>query len=240
MPPAKRPLRLAFIAPGNSIHTRRWLEYLVARGHDVGLISYGRFEERIEGIELLDELTAFSRVDRRTRGYLDFVIAARRVRRVVRVHDIRCEAANNAPHPSRGDDEVEVTSRATIDARERRQFVEQLDPFDALFEPAVRDQPNVMAARDEVLEPAPRMDAVDRRDERQAQRPLSRWHAPRSALLASHSPTRLRRNQPRCPSERDDMEPRAPLKLRGARRQQRRAPDRQRRRAVGRSSTGRG
>ncbi len=84
MPPAKRPLRLAFIAPGNSIHTRRWLEYLVARGHDVGLISYGRFEERIEGIELLDELTAFSRVDRRTRGYLDFVIAARRVRRVVR------------------------------------------------------------------------------------------------------------------------------------------------------------
>jgi glycosyltransferase involved in cell wall biosynthesis len=84
MAPAKRPLRLAFIAPGNSIHTRRWLEYFAARGHEVGLISYGRFEEGMEGIQLLDELTAFSRVDRGTRGYLDFVVAARRVRRVVR------------------------------------------------------------------------------------------------------------------------------------------------------------
>jgi glycosyltransferase involved in cell wall biosynthesis len=81
---ANRPLRLAFIAPGNSIHTRRWLEYFVERGHEVGLISYGRFEEPMEGIQLLDELTAFSRVERGRRGYLDFVVAARRVRRVVR------------------------------------------------------------------------------------------------------------------------------------------------------------
>ena len=81
---SRRRLRLAFIAPGNSIHTRRWLEYFVARGHEVGLISYGRFEEHIEGIQLLDELTAFSRVKRGSRGYLDFVVAARRVRRVVR------------------------------------------------------------------------------------------------------------------------------------------------------------
>ena len=84
MPVAKRPLRLAFIAPGNSIHTRRWLEYFVERGHDVGLISYGRFEEPMAGIQLLDELTAFSRVERGRRGYLDFVVAARRVRGVVR------------------------------------------------------------------------------------------------------------------------------------------------------------
>lgn len=84
MSAAKRPLRLAFIAPGNSIHTRRWLEYFAGRGHEVGLISYGRFEEPIEGIQLLDELTAFSRVKRGSRGYLDFVVAARRVRRVVR------------------------------------------------------------------------------------------------------------------------------------------------------------
>jgi glycosyltransferase involved in cell wall biosynthesis len=84
MPAAKRPLRLAFIAPGNSIHTRRWLEYFAERGHEVGLISYGRFEEPMEGIQLLDELTAFSRVERGRRGYLDFVVAARRVRRVVR------------------------------------------------------------------------------------------------------------------------------------------------------------
>lgn len=57
-------LRLAFILPGNSIHTRRWLKYFLEQGHEVSLVSYGRFEERIDGIELLLELGAFSRVDR--------------------------------------------------------------------------------------------------------------------------------------------------------------------------------
>jgi len=69
-------LRLAFIAPGNSIHTRRWLEYFVEQGHEVGLVSYGRFEERIDGIELLLELGAFSRVDRGVRSYVDFAQSA--------------------------------------------------------------------------------------------------------------------------------------------------------------------
>lgn len=78
-----RPLRLAFIAPGNSIHTRRWLEYFVAQGHEVGLVSYGRFEERIDGIELLLELGAFSRVERGMRTYPEFAQSAARVRRAL-------------------------------------------------------------------------------------------------------------------------------------------------------------
>jgi glycosyltransferase involved in cell wall biosynthesis len=48
-----RPLRLAFVAPGNSIHTRRWLEYFARQGHQVGLVSYGPLTIRIEGIDLL-------------------------------------------------------------------------------------------------------------------------------------------------------------------------------------------
>lgn len=57
-PQGDAPLRLAFVAPGNSIHTRRWLEFLVRRGHAVGLVSYGRLVEPIEGVELLLELGA--------------------------------------------------------------------------------------------------------------------------------------------------------------------------------------
>ena len=49
-------LRIALIAPGGSIHTRRWIEFFVRRGHTVGLISYGPSYEQPEGVEVLLEL----------------------------------------------------------------------------------------------------------------------------------------------------------------------------------------
>ncbi len=54
--PPDAPLRLAFIAPGNSVHTRRWLEFFVRRGHRVGLVSYGPLTVEIAGAEVLLEL----------------------------------------------------------------------------------------------------------------------------------------------------------------------------------------
>ena len=49
-------LRIALLAPGGSIHTRRWIEYFLERGHTVGLISYGPTYEQPSGVEVLLEL----------------------------------------------------------------------------------------------------------------------------------------------------------------------------------------
>lgn len=32
-------MKLCFLAPGNSIHTKRWVEYMIDRGHDIHLIT---------------------------------------------------------------------------------------------------------------------------------------------------------------------------------------------------------
>jgi glycosyltransferase involved in cell wall biosynthesis len=87
IPRKSAPLRLAFIAPGNSIHTRRWLEYFAGRGHEVGLISYGRLAERIEGVRLLLELESFPRVDRRVTAYPRFVASIVQTRRALRAFE---------------------------------------------------------------------------------------------------------------------------------------------------------
>lgn len=77
-------LRLAFIAPGDSIHTERWLEYFVRRGHRVGLISFRGFDRPVEGVELLLELHDVSRRSARPRGLLQLVRAVLRVRTALR------------------------------------------------------------------------------------------------------------------------------------------------------------
>ncbi len=47
-------MRLCFIADGNSVFTERWLNPLVAQGHDVALLSYTRIEHPPAGAAILD------------------------------------------------------------------------------------------------------------------------------------------------------------------------------------------
>ena len=44
--PVSRPLRLAYLADPNSVHTRRWLGFFAERGHDVHLLVGERDEVR--------------------------------------------------------------------------------------------------------------------------------------------------------------------------------------------------
>jgi glycosyltransferase involved in cell wall biosynthesis len=78
-----RPLRLAFVAPGNSIHTRRWLEYFARQGHQVGLVSYGPLTIRIEGIDLLLAHRSLSQ-DAGLGRYAELGRAAMRTREAIR------------------------------------------------------------------------------------------------------------------------------------------------------------
>ena len=74
------PLRLAFIAPGNSIHTRRWLEFFARRGHTVGLVSYGPLAEPIEGSNVLLELSELGQGGGPMRGASALLRAIPRIR----------------------------------------------------------------------------------------------------------------------------------------------------------------
>jgi len=81
------PLRLAFIAPGLSIHTKRWLENFAARGHEVGLVAYGRLGQPVAGARLLLELPVFSHAGRGLRRPVDLARAVPPVRRALRAFD---------------------------------------------------------------------------------------------------------------------------------------------------------
>ena len=83
-PVGQRRLRLAFIAPGNSIHTRRWVEHFTAAGHDVFLVSYGPLLERPPGVARVLELDRLSSRGRGISRYVAFALAAWRTRRDVR------------------------------------------------------------------------------------------------------------------------------------------------------------
>lgn len=47
-------MRLCFIANGQSIHTRRWLEPLIAQGDEIHLFSYTPLSEKLEGVITYD------------------------------------------------------------------------------------------------------------------------------------------------------------------------------------------
>jgi len=74
-------MRLCFIAPADSVHSRRWIRFFADRGHEVHWISLTeRTVDHIEGVR-------FVRAGRTGYRILDLVYQTLRVRRLVRAID---------------------------------------------------------------------------------------------------------------------------------------------------------
>lgn len=76
-------MKICYIAVGQSIHTQRWVNYFVRRGHDVHLIS-SRFTEGYEkGIKIHPLIRLFPRIWR-VSGYFSGLLWLIQVRRLLR------------------------------------------------------------------------------------------------------------------------------------------------------------
>jgi glycosyltransferase involved in cell wall biosynthesis len=71
-------MRICIIANGDSVHTRRWVEPLVERGHEIAVLSYTPVRQPITGTETVD-LTSLNNTPK-----FRFLLWARWIRRFLR------------------------------------------------------------------------------------------------------------------------------------------------------------
>src|SRR5262245_31758707 len=78
-------MRLCYLADPRSIHTRRWLDYFVQRGHEVHLLTAHTEFPFLDGVKVYPilALPPFMKNLKRGQGWLAFLVSSQRVRRLL-------------------------------------------------------------------------------------------------------------------------------------------------------------